>query len=203
MVHLLTHSIYIYIYIILYYIILYYIILYYIILGYATCTSDLAQPLIRPDTQQNIFPKYVVRTCSRCLKRTPGSHLQAAQVPFTPAHQMFCRRPAKSPLPDSLFALLHLVFTDHRLTARLGFSFGFHFGLIAMAYTGSDVPNSVPSSPAPPSTAGSSTSSTHRSCQSYTGRMSSLPYIMHTFCVACRDVQCSVNVRCDECTYWS
>ena len=60
-------------------------------------------PPFTPTLIQNIFPKCVVRTHSRCLKRTPGSHLQAAQVPLTPAHQ-FCRRPAKSPLPDSRFS---------------------------------------------------------------------------------------------------
>ena len=74
-----------------------------------------------------------------------------------------------------------------------------------MASTDSDVPKSVPSSPAPPSTstAGPSTSSTLHSCQSYARRMSSFPFIIHTFCVPCRDVQSSVNVRCNECNYWS
>ena len=74
-----------------------------------------------------------------------------------------------------------------------------------MASADSDVPKSVPSSLATPSTstAGSSTSSTHCSCPRCARRMSSLKYIIHTFCVACRDVQCSVKVRCNECNYWS
>ena len=74
-----------------------------------------------------------------------------------------------------------------------------------MASADSGVPKSVPSSLATPltSTDGSSTSSTHRSCLRCTRRMSSLTYIIHTFCVACRDVQCSVKVRCNECNYWS
>ena len=33
--------------------------------------------------------------------------------------------------------------------------------------------------------------------------MSSLKYDNHTFCVVCRDVQCSVEVRCNECNSWS
>ena len=33
--------------------------------------------------------------------------------------------------------------------------------------------------------------------------MSSLTHDQHTFCVSCRDVDCSVAVRCDECREWS
>ena len=33
--------------------------------------------------------------------------------------------------------------------------------------------------------------------------MSSLKYDKHSLCVACRDVQCSVEVRCSECRAWS
>ena len=52
-----------------------------------TCTSDIAQPPIYPDTHLKHFSQCVVRTHPRCQKRTPGSHLQAAKVPLTPAHQ--------------------------------------------------------------------------------------------------------------------
>ena len=74
-----------------------------------------------------------------------------------------------------------------------------------MASADSGVPKSVPSSLAMPSTstAGSSTLSAHRSCPCCTRRMSSLKYIIHAFCVTCRDVKCSVKVNCNECNYWS
>ena len=74
-----------------------------------------------------------------------------------------------------------------------------------MASTDSDVPKSVPSSPATPSTSapGSTASSAHRICPRCARRMSSLKYDKHTICVACRDTQCSVEVRCSECSCWS
>ena len=69
-----------------------------------------------------------------------------------------------------------------------------------MASTDSDMLKSVPST----SLAGSSSSSPHRSCQSYTRRMSNLLYhSLRPFCIVCRGVECSVNVICDECNYWS
>ena len=76
------------------------------LLAYATCTSDLVQPPIHPDTRQNIFPKCIEKlTHSRCLKRMPGSHCQASQVPLTPAHQfLFCRQRDRPPHPDSRFS---------------------------------------------------------------------------------------------------
>ena len=33
--------------------------------------------------------------------------------------------------------------------------------------------------------------------------MSSLTHDKHTVCVSCKDVDCSVAVRCDECREWS
>ena len=177
-----------------------------VLLAYATCTSDLAQPPIHPNTHQNIFPKCIVRN-SLMLPETyawqspPGS----SGITHSCSPILVCRRRDRSPHPDSLFAPLHSVFTDHRLTARLGFSFGFRFGLLAMASTDSDVPKSVPSSPAMPSTSapGSSASSAHRTCLRCARQMSSLKYDKHTICVTCRDTQCSVDVRCSECSSWS
>ena len=64
-----------------------------------------------------------------------------------------------------------------------------------MASTDSDVSKSVPST----SAAGSSVSSSHRSCPRCTRRMSSLKFDKHSVCVKCRDKQCSVEVRCNEC----
>ena len=43
----------------------------------------------------------------------------------------------------------------------------------------------------------------HRSCVRCTCRMSSVKYDKHTLCLNCRDVQCSLDVRCDECRAWS
>ena len=74
-----------------------------------------------------------------------------------------------------------------------------------MAFTDSDVPKSVPSSSATPSTSasGSTASSAHRSCPCCARRMSSLKFDEHSICVKCRDKQCSVDVRCNECRSWS
>ena len=62
----------------------------------------------------------------------------------------------------------------------------------------------------PTTSAPSTTSSTptvdvtaRRSCRGCTRRMSSLTHDKHTVCVSCRDVDCSVAVRCDECREWS
>ena len=43
----------------------------------------------------------------------------------------------------------------------------------------------------------------HRSCQRCSRRMSSYKYDKHTLCLHCRDVICSVEVRCTECSSWS
>ena len=75
-----------------------------------------------------------------------------------------------------------------------------------MASKDSDVPASVPSSPAMPSPSApgtSASSSACRSCPRCARRMSSLKYDKHSICVACRDSQCSVDVRCSECNSWS
>ena len=45
--------------------------------------------------------------------------------------------------------------------------------------------------------------SPHRSCVRCTRRMSSVKYDKHTLCLNCRDVQCSLDVRYDECRAWS
>ena len=42
-----------------------------------------------------------------------------------------------------------------------------------------------------------------RSCRRCTRRMSSLTHDQHTVCVSCRDINCSVAVRCDKCREWS
>ena len=63
------------------------------------------------------------------------------------------------------------------------------------------------SSPSPtPSTMASSAAldvSAHRSCLRCTKRMSSGKYDKHTICLACRNVTCSVEVRCSECSDWT
>ena len=60
-----------------------------------------------------------------------------------------------------------------------------------------DVPSTVPSLPSAPSTSAATNVSAHCTC-----RMSSLKYDKHSLCVACRDVKCSVDVRCSECCSW-
>ena len=34
-------------------------------------------------------------------------------------------------------------------------------------------------------------------------RMSALQFDKHTFCVVCRDIKCSLDIRCKECKAWS
>ena len=65
------------------------------------------------------------------------------------------------------------------------------------------------SSPSPTTSATPSTSSpavdvsAHRSCLCCAKQMSSIKYDKHTFCLQCRNVPCSVEVRCSECSDWS
>ena len=66
-----------------------------------------------------------------------------------------------------------------------------------------DLPTSAPSSSASSSSAPTTDVSAHRSCKSCASRMSSVKYDKHTLCLNCRDVQCSLDVRCDECKNWS
>ena len=72
-----------------------------------------------------------------------------------------------------------------------------------MASSDKDVPSSLPTSPSTPLTSAAADVSAHRTCPRCTKRMSSLKYDKHSLCVACRDVQCSVDVRCSECQSWS
>ena len=64
-----------------------------------------------------------------------------------------------------------------------------------------DVPTSLPSTTAPSLPA--TDVSAHRSCTHCTRRMSSYKYDKHSLCLNYRDVQCSLDVRCDECKSWS
>ena len=61
------------------------------------------------------------------------------------------------------------------------------------------LPSSIPSSPST-STAAAAVS-THRSCPCCTRRMSSMKYGRNSLCFNCRDVQCSLAVRCSECQF--
>ena len=65
--------------------------------------------------------------------------------------------------------------------------------------------SSSPSTTAP-STSSSSTTvdvTTRRSCSLCSRRMSSLQFDKHTLCLSCREVTCSMNLRCVEYTAWS
>ena len=66
-----------------------------------------------------------------------------------------------------------------------------------------DVPSTVPSSPSTPSTSATTDVSVRCTCPRCTRWMSSLKNDKHSLCVACRDVKCSVAVRCSECQSWS
>ena len=61
-----------------------------------------------------------------------------------------------------------------------------------------------------PSTTAPTTSSsatvdviTRRSCTRCSRRMSSLQFDKHTLCLSCREVTCSMDLRCVECMAWS
>ena len=42
-----------------------------------------------------------------------------------------------------------------------------------------------------------------RSCPRCGRQMSALQFDKHTFCVVCRDIKCSLDIRCKECKAWS
>ena len=97
-----------------------------------------------------------------------------------------------------LIARLHSGLFDHRL---LDFTWIFTWNS-SVAYPSKDVPSSVPAltyAAAPPPVEVSA----HRSCSHCARRMSSIKYDRHTICLQCRDVQCSFDVRCSECSNWS
>ena len=65
--------------------------------------------------------------------------------------------------------------------------------------------DSSPSATAPTMSSLSSTVdvAAHRSCTRCSRRMSSIKYDKHTLCISCRDVTCSLDLHCVECTAWS
>ena len=107
----------------------------------------------------------------------------------------------------SHFRPLTQIFFDHRLSARLDYTWitlWVTSGLVVMASNDSDVSKSLPSRSATPLTStGSSTSTSHRSCPRCARRMSSLKFDKHFTCVKCRDKQCFVEIRCSGCESWS
>ena len=65
-------------------------------------------------------------------------------------------------------------------------------------------------SSSPSTTASTTTSSssavdvtTRRSCSRCNRRMNSLQFDKHTLCLSCREVTCSMDLRCVKCTAWS
>ena len=58
---------------------------------------------------------------------------------------------------------------------------------------------------APKSSSSSSASSGHPqcSCSRCLGRMSSFDRDSHLICTRCREYECSVDLRCEECGNWS
>ena len=65
-----------------------------------------------------------------------------------------------------------------------------------------DLPTSLPTSTSAPSTSAVDVSA-HCSCTRCARRMSSVKYDRHSLGLHCRDVQCSMEVRCSECSSWS
>ena len=69
-------------------------------------------------------------------------------------------------------------------------------------------PSSSSASASKPSTSSATSSpakdsAAHRSCSKCSRRMSSYANDKHSLCLHCRDVLCSVDVRCKECKDWS
>ena len=60
---------------------------------------------------------------------------------------------------------------------------------------------SLPSTP--PSSSSAVDVAAHCTCKNCSRRMSSYKYDKHSLCISCRDVTCSVDVRCSECSSWS
>ena len=105
-------------------------------------------------------------------------------------------------LPDSLPPVYTHLFVIIGFRSSWTFAW-ICFGIIALIVDfDKDVPSTVPSSPSTPSTSAATDVSAHRTCPRCTRRMSILKYDKHSLCVACRDVHCSVEVRCSECRTW-
>ena len=147
-----------------------------------------------PDTLINIFPA-TSGNYPCCLSRTFGNYCQAVQVPPTPALQFSnCRHPVRTPASKLSSARLHscVVITGSR---SFWICFWIPSDLITMA-SNKDVPSTVTTSPSIPSTSDAADVSARRACPRCRRRMSSLKFDKHSLCVACRDVKCSVEVRC-------
>ena len=100
-----------------------------------------------------------------------------------------------------VFALFSLWFTDHQLSLWTWIIFLDLLGIIhRLSIMGSQ-----------PSTTAASTSlmspaldvAADRSCKQCSRRMSNYKDDKHTLCLHCRDVLCSVDVRCRKCSSWS
>ena len=65
-----------------------------------------------------------------------------------------------------------------------------------------DLPSSLPPSTSAPAPSAVDVSA-HHSCTRCARRMSCIKYDRHSLCLHCRDVQCSLEVRCFECSCWS
>ena len=97
----------------------------------------------------------------------------------------------------SRFAPKHTDFLDRQLLLGLGFSFGISWIVITM--------DSQPSTTAATTSSSSPAvdAAAHHSCRRCNRKMSSTKYDKHTLCISCRDVTCSVEIRCSECSSWS
>ena len=92
-----------------------------------------------------------------------------------------------------------LKITFHLVLPITGFAYSWStLWIYAMDFV-KDLPTSAPASSASSSSATATDVSAYRSCGRCAFRMSSILYDKHTLCLNCRDVQCSLDVRCDEC----
>ena len=100
-------------------------------------------------------------------------------------------------LPCALVLPQNTDFLDRRLLLGLGFSSGYSWIVTAMGSQSSKTA-AMTSSSSPAVVVAA-----HRSCRRCNRRMSSFKYDKHTLCLSCKDLTCSVDVRCSECSSWS
>ena len=164
-----------------------------------TCTTDTAQTLTHPTLMYNIFTSALGTKCT---------------LPVSYARQQPWAAPAKPHLTH------HFIYSRHRVRCSSAYSFTQNtlsdfrcrpFGLFWI-WTCVDL---IIMDSRPPSTSASATSTSssasspaldsavRRSCTKCSRRISSYTHDKHALCLHCRDVLCSMDVRCRECSNWS
>ena len=104
--------------------------------------------------------------------------------------------------------LVHSVLFVAGFWIVLDFALDFALEYYALIAVDSRPPSSSSASASKPSTSSATSppatdSAARRSCSKCSRRMSSYANDKHSLCLHCRDVLCSVDIRCKECKDWS